>query len=439
MSMEMLGLVQLGSLLVAIFFGFPIAFTLIILAIVFGYIGFGPMVFDLMVIQSFGFMQEEVLAAVPLFVFMGYILERAGIIERLFNAFQLIMGGVKGSLYMVVLLTATVFATATGIIGACITVIGLLAVPPMMKSKYSKRLTAGVITAGGCLGILIPPSVMLVLLGPVAGVSVIRLFAAALIPGLLLAVIFVVYAMARSYFNPELGPPLPLEKRATSVAQVIKELFLGIIPAALLIFAALGSILFGLATPTEAAAMGALGAVVLSVIYRRLSLTKVKESAYLTLQTSSLVLFLGVAANCYAAVFGRLGTGVWITESLLSLNLPPFAMLIIIMVFIFLLGWPLEWPAIILIFLPIFLPLVERLGFDMVWFCIVVSMNLLTAFLSPPVAMAAYYLKGVAPDLELSDIYMGMLDFMWLQCLGLILVMIFPQIALWLPNLLFGG
>ena len=218
----------------------------------------------------------------------------------------------------------------------------------------------------------------------------------------------------------------------------MKELCLGIIPAALLIFAALGSILLGLATPTEAAAMGAMGAVVLSIIYRRLDLTKVKESAFLTLQTSSLVLFLGVAANCYAAVFGRLGTGLWITEKLLGLNLPPFAMLVLLMVFIFLLGWPLEWPAIILIFLPIFLPMVEKLGFDMVWFCIVVSMNLLTAFLSPPVAMAAYYLKGVAPELDLGDIYMGMLDFMWLQCLGMILVMIFPQIALWLPNLLFG-
>ena len=437
MSAEMLGMVQLGALLITIFFGFPIAFTLIILAIVFGYIGFGPLVFKLMVVQSFGFMQEEVLAAVPLFVFMGYILERAGIIERLFKAFQLVMGGVKGSLYVVVLVTATIFATATGIIGACITVIGLLAVPPMLKSNYDQRLSAGVITAGGCLGILIPPSVMLVLLGPVAGVSVIKLFAAALVPGLLLSLIFIIYALIKSYRNPELGPPLPPEERATSVGQVVKELCLGIIPAALLIFAALGSILMGLATPTEAAAMGALGAVVLSIVYRRLDLAKVKEAAFQTLTTSSLVLFLGVAANCYAAVFGRLGTGVWITEKLLSLNLPPFGMLILLMIFIFLLGWPLEWPAIILIFLPIFLPMVERLGFDMVWFCIVVSMNLLTAFLSPPVAMAAYYLKGVAPDLDLGEIYMGMLDFMWLQCLGLIIVMIFPQIALWLPNLLF--
>lgn len=314
MNPEMLGLVQLGSLLVCIFFGFPIAFTLIILAVVFGYVGFGPMVFDLMVIQSFGFMQEEVLAAVPLFVFMGYILERAGIIERLFRAFQLIMGGVKGSLYVVVLVTATIFATATGIIGACITVIGLLAVPPMMKANYNPRLSAGVITAGGCLGILIPPSVMLVLLGPVAGVSVIKLFAAALVPGLLLSLIFIAYALIKCYRHPELGPPLPLEERATSLGQVVKELVLGIIPAALLIFAALGSILFGLATPTEAAAMGALGAVVLSIVYNRLDLQKVKESAYLTLQTSSLVLFLGVAANCFAAVFGRLGSGVWITE-----------------------------------------------------------------------------------------------------------------------------
>ena len=438
MSSEVLGLIQLGTLLVAIFIGFPIAFTLIILAIVFGFIGFGPMVFDLMVIQAFGFMQEEVLAAVPLFVFMGYILERAGVIERLFSAFQMIMGGVKGSLYIVVLLTATIFATATGIIGACITVIGLLAVPPMMKSKYNQRLTAGVITAGGCLGILIPPSVMLVLLGPVAGVSVMKLFAAALVPGLLLSLIFAIYAIYKSYRNPDYGPPLPVEERATSLGHALKELFLGIIPAAFLIFAALGSILFGLATPTEASAMGALGAVVLSIVYRRLDLNKVKESAFLCLQTSSLVLFLAVAANCYAAVFGRLGTGMWITEMLLSLQFPPFVMLIILMIFIFLLGWPLEWPAIVLIFLPIFLPLVKELGFDMVWFCIVVSMNLLTAFLSPPVAMAAYYLKGVAPDLEMGNIYLGMLDFMWLQCLGLIIVMVFPEIALWLPRVLFG-
>jgi tripartite ATP-independent transporter DctM subunit len=438
MSSEMLGLVMLGTLLVVIFAGFPIAFTLILLAVVFGYIGFGSMVFDLMVIQAFGFMQEEVLAAVPLFVFMGYILERSGVIERLFKAFQMIMGGVKGSLYIVVLVTTTIFATATGIIGACITVIGLLAVPPMLKSKYDHRLSAGVITAGGCLGILIPPSVMLVLLGPVAGVSVIKLFAGALLPGLLLSAIFIIYAVLRSYLNPELGPPLPKEERAASMGQALKELFLGIVPAAFLIFAALGSILFGLATPTEAAAMGAAGAVVLSIIYRRLDLQKVKESAYMTLQTSSLVLFLGVAANCYAAVFGRLGTGMWITEKLLSLQFPPMVMLILLMAFIFLLGWPLEWPAIILIFLPIFLPLVHELGFNMVWFCVVVAMNLLTAFLSPPVAMAAYYLKGVAPQLDLKEIYMGMLDFMWLQCLGLIIVIIFPQIALWLPNLLFG-
>jgi tripartite ATP-independent transporter DctM subunit len=438
MSSEALGLIQLGTLLVAIFLGFPIAFTLILLAVVFGYIGFGPMVFDLMVIQAFGFMQEEVLAAVPLFVFMGYILERTGIIERLFGAFQLIMGGVKGSLFIVVLMTATVFATATGIIGACITVIGLLAVPPMIKSKYNHRLSAGVITAGGTLGIFIPPSVMLVLLGPVAGVSVMKLFAAALVPGLLLSGIFMAYAVIKSYLKPDLGPPLPPEERATSFSHALKELFLGIIPAAFLIFAALGSILLGLATPTEAAAMGAAGAVVLSLLYGRLDLGKFKESAYLTLQTSSLVLFLGVAANCYAAVFGRLGTGAWITESLLAMQLPPMVMLILLMIFIFLLGWPLEWPAIILIFLPIFLPMVHELGYNMVWFCIVVAMNLLTAFLSPPVAMAAYYLKGVAPQLDLKDIYFGMLDFMWLQCLALILVIIFPQVALWLPELLFG-
>lgn len=438
MTPEMLGLVLLGLLVAAIFVGFPIAFTLIILAVTFGYAAFGTMVFDLMTIQTFGFMQEEVLAAVPLFVYMGYVLERAGLMDRLFKSFQLIMGPVKGSMYLVVLLTATIFAAATGIIGASVTVIGLLAAPAMIRSKYDVRMSAGVITAGGTLGILIPPSVMLVLMGPVMGVSVVRLYSAAIVPGLILSGIYITYCLVRSYLNPKLGPPLPMEERATSYADVVKELLIGIIPAALLIFATLGSILLGLATPTEAAAMGAFGALVLGFAYRALSLQKLKESAYLTLETSGMILFLGVAANVYASVFSRLGTGTWITETMLSLALPTEWMILLLMALIFVLGWPLEWPAIVLIFLPIILPVVESLQVDLVWFGILVAVNLQTAFLSPPVAMAAYYLKGVAPNYELKDIYIGMFQFMLLQVIGLALVFFVPDVALWLPRVMAG-
>jgi tripartite ATP-independent transporter DctM subunit len=438
MSAEMLGLVMLGVLTAGIFVGFPIAFTLILTGVVFGYIGFGAIVFRLMTAQTFGLMQEEVLAAVPLFVLMGYILERAGLMDRLFRALQLAMGPIRGSLYIVVLLTSTIFATATGIIGASVTVIGLLAIPAMMKHGYNPRMAAGVVCAGGCLGILIPPSVMLVLMGPVLGVSVVKLFAGAMIPGLLLASMHIIYAMVRSYLQPHLGPPLPPEERAESVRQVVVELALGVLPAAALMFFALGTILLGMATPTEAAAMGAFGAMILAVAYGKMSWPLMRYSVLSTLQTSSLILFLAVGANVYAAVFSRLGTGVWITNMFLGLPFSAFVVMILIQVLVFLLAWPLEWPAIILIFVPILVPVVRQLEFDLLWFGILVAVNLQSAFLSPPVAMAAYYLKGVAPDLDLKDIYIGMLQFNVIQNLAVVVVLFFPEVALWLPRLLLG-
>ena len=432
-----LGLLLLAGLITGIFVGFPIAFTLIILALVFGYIGFGPIVFDLMVFQTIGMMKEETLAAVPLFIFMGHILEQAGLMERLFKSFQFILAPVRGSLYLGVLLTATIFATATGIIGASVTVMGLMAAPTMIRAGYDPKLSAGCIAAGGTLGILIPPSVMLVVMGPVLGVSVIQLFAAAIVPGVLLSGLYIAYALTRSFIDPTLGPPLPHAERATSVGQIVKEFIGGIVPLGAIIFCALGSIIFGLATPTEAAAMGALGATLLTAGYRRLTYPVLRDASYKTLQTSSMVLFLAVASNVYGSVFTRLGTGTWIANSLLALPVPPLAMLALLMVVIFLLGWPLEWPAIILIFLPIFLPVVSALKFDLVWFGTLVAVNLQTAFLSPPVAMAAYYLKSVAPTWELKEIYKGMFAFMMLQVIGLALVFFFPQIALWLPTVLF--
>jgi tripartite ATP-independent transporter DctM subunit len=437
-SPEYLGLVLLAALLTGIFVGFPIAFTLIILSIVFGYIGFGDTVFYLMVFQTIGLMKEETLAAVPLFIFMGHILEQAGLMERLFNAFRLILAPVRGSLYLGVLLTSTIFATATGIIGASVTVMGLMAGPAMIKARYDPKLSAGSIAAGGTLGILIPPSVMLVVMGPIVGVSIVQLFAAAIVPGVMLAGLYIFYTLIRSFLNPELGPPLPMEERATSYGQIVKEFFAGIVPLAVIIFAALGSIIVGLATPTEAAAMGAFGATVLTAAYGRLNYPMFREAALKTLQTSSLVLFLAVASNVYGAVFTRLGTSTMLANTLVALPVPPLVMLALLMILIFLLGWPLEWPAIIFIFLPIFIPVVQALKFDLVWFSALVAVNLQTAFLSPPVAMAAYYLKAVVPSWELNDIYRGMVDFMLLQVIGLLILFFFPQIALWLPNLIYG-
>jgi len=438
MSGEILGLILLGALLVGIFVGFPIAFTLIVLSVVFGYIGMGEKVFYLMVFQTIGLMKEETLAAVPLFIFMGHVLEQAGLMERLFRSFQLILAPVRGSLYLGVLLTATLFATATGIIGASVTVMGMMAAPAMIKAGYDTKLSAGSIAAGGTLGILIPPSVMLVVMGPIVGVSIIKLFAAAIFPGLLLAFLYIAYTMTRSFINPSLGPPLPRELWAKSVGEVVRELLWGIVPMATIMFAALGSIIFGLATPTEAAAMGASGALLLMIAYGRFSLRAVWDACLKTLETSSLVLFLAVASNIYGAVFTRLGTSTMMADFMLSMNLPPSIMLLALMGVIFLLGWPLEWPAIIFIFLPIFLPVVEALKIDLLWFSTLVAVNLQTAFLSPPVAMAAYYLKAVAPKWDLGKIYSGMFDFMILQMIGLAIVFFYPPIALWLPTVLFG-
>ena len=436
-SPEILGLVLLGALLIGIFVGFPVAFTLIILAIVFGYIEFGESVFFQMVLQALGLMKEETLAAVPLFIFMGHILERTGLMERVFNSFQFILWRVKGSLYLGVLLTTTIFATATGIIGASVTVIGMLAVPAMTKSRYDPALSAGVITAGGSLGILIPPSVMLVVMGPVLGISVVHLFAAALIPGLLLAGLFTTYTMVRCHLNPALGPPLPPELRPASLLQVLWEFLFGIVPLVAVIFAALGSIIFGLATPTEAAAMAATGSLVLAALYRRLNLKIVRSAALDTLRTSSLIMYLAVASNIYGSVFSRLGTGQLLADWILALAAPPLVLLVLLMVVIFILGWPLEWPAIVFIFVPIFLPVVQALNFDLLWFGTLLAVNLQTAFLSPPVAMAAYYLKAVAPDWDMVQIYKGMAEFMMLQLVGLAIVFTFPEVALWLPRVLF--
>ncbi len=438
MSPEVLGLVLLGVMIITIMVGFPISFTLLLLAIVFGYIGFGEKIFYLVVFQMVSLMKEEVLAAVPLFVFMGYMTEQAMLVERLFGAFRLILAPLRGSLYLGVILTSMIFAMATGIVGAAVTVLGIMAAPTMIKARYDVRLSAGAIAAGGTLGILIPPSVMLVVMGPVLGVSVSKLYAAAFGPGFLMGGLYIAYCMIRSYLNPALGPALPHEERASSYRAIIREFLVSIVPLGALILCTLGSILAGLATPTEAAAVGASGSVLLTVLYRQLTWERFKEAAFKTLQTTSMIMFLAVASVIFGAVFARLGSATLMTNTLLGLSFPPMGMLVLLMLLIFALGWPFEWPAIIFVFLPILLPLVQALKFDLVWFGTLTAVNLQTAYLSPPVAMSAYYLKAVVPQWELRDIYGGMMHFMILQCIALLLVIFFPQIALWFPNWLFG-
>jgi tripartite ATP-independent transporter DctM subunit len=434
---EILGLVMLVLMVGVIFIGFPISFTLLFLALVCGWIGLGTIVFDLAFFQTIGMMKEQTLAAVPLFIFMGYVVEQAGLMERLFRAFQVLLAPVRGSLYMGVILTATVFAMATGIVGAAVTVLGIMAAPIMIKSGYSPRLSAGAIAAGGTLGILVPPSVMLIVMGPVINVSVAKLYAAAFGPGFMLAGLYIAYTLARSFVNPSLGPPVPKEERATSVWQVAREFVVGMVPLALLICSTLGTILAGIVTPTEAAAMGASGAILLSILYGRFTLKGFKNAVFSTMTTTSMVLFLAVASNVFGAIFARLGSAGVVTSALTGLPVPPFVTLLLVMALIFVLGWPFEWPAIIFVFIPIFYPVVAALKYDMLWFGALVAVNLQTAYLSPPVAMSAYYLKQVVPQWTLATIYRGMAEFMVLQVVALVMVMVFPEIALWFPRWLF--
>jgi tripartite ATP-independent transporter DctM subunit len=438
MSPELLGGIMLVVMLGAIFIGFPISFTLLLLALIFGWLGLGERAFYLMVFQTIGLMKEEVLAAVPLFVFMGYLMEQGGLMERLFKGFQLMMGPVPGSLYVGVLITATIFGIAAGTVGATVVLMGIMAVPIMTKAGYDVRMSAGAITAGGTLGILVPPSVMLVVMGPVMGVSVAELYLSCFGPGFLLAVIFIGYVLIRSLMNPRLGPPLSAEERMGSFMQIVIELTLGMVPHAVLILATLGTIVLGWATPTEAAAMGVVGAAFLAVVYREFTWKRLVHAVYNTLIQSSTVIFLAVAGNVFGAVFSRLGTATVVTDALLAWQIAPVAMLALVMVVIFLLGWPFEWPAIVLVFVPLMQPIITAMKIDMLWFATLIAVNLQTAFLSPPVAMSAYYLKGVAPQWSLGDIYRGMGQFMVLQLIGLALCIVFPGIALWLPRALLG-
>ena len=605
-----LGLLMLSLVVVAIMLGFPTAFTLMGMGVFFAWLAYRSgnpelatrQTLDLMVQRAYSVMSNDVLISIPLFVFMGYLVERANLIAKLFRSLELSLAKLPGALAVATLVTCAIFATATGIVGAVVTLMGLLAFPAMLKSGYDIRLSAGAITAGGCLGILIPPSVMLIVYGATAGVSVVQLYAGAFFPGLMLAGLYILYVIIVAKLKPHLAPPLPMEERyvelpaeakvlndqlshralpalaraiggkvagvgrgyalremvltllpalaliamlagtwhlATRPAQVddtqglvamggqlgeseessgglaeppsdeepkaatadgLKEppgaapvaagtgnagsvdnapaasaersptpdWFLGValgalvgaaifytllsfvrleifkmllssfFPLAIMILAVLGSIVFGLATPTEAAAVGALGGFVLAAAYRQLTVNVVKESVFLTAKTSAMVCWLFVGSSIFSAAFALLGGQALVEQWVLSMNLTPLQFMLLAQAIIFILGWPLEWTEIIVIFMPIFIPLLAHFNIDPLFFGLLVALNLQTAFLSPPVAMAAFYLKGVSPPhVTLNQIFAGMLPFMGIQVFALFLLYMFPAIGLWLPQVLY--
>jgi tripartite ATP-independent transporter DctM subunit len=440
MSDAALGMTQLLLFLFFIMLGFPIAFTLMAMGLFFGYLGMQERVFDLLVQRTYAVMSNDVLISVPLFVFMGYIIERANILDRLFRSLQLASGGLPGSLAVATLATCALFATATGIVGAVVTLMGLLAFPAMLRAGYDPKLAAGVTCAGGCLGILIPPSIMLILYGATAGVSVVQLYAAAFIPGVSLALLYILYAVGVGIVKPEMAPRLPPEERNVPALTILWSLATSFLPLALLIASVLGSIIMGLATPSEAAAMGSLGSIILAIVYRAFTWTKLKESVFLTARTSAMVCWLFVGSYIFSSVFGYLGGQSVVEEFVKSLPLNSFTFLLLAQAIIFILGWPLEWTEIIVIFVPIFLPLLDDFGVSPIFFGILVALNLQTSFLSPPVAMAAFYLKGVAPPhVKLEDIFKGCMPFIYIVVFCMVMVYVFPGLVTWLPETLYSN
>lgn len=446
MSDPVIALIMLGILVATIMIGFPVAFTLMALGVSFGYYAYfqagqafvDNRVFYLLTQNTFTVMNNDALVSIPLFLLMGYLIERAGILDNLFKSLQIATRRVPGSLAVATLATCALFATATGIVGAVVTLMGLLALPQMMKAGYDPRLASGVVCAGGCLGILIPPSIMLIVYAAQAGISVVKLYAAAFIPGFFLAGMYVIYVVGLAIVKPSAAPRY-VDPHSYSLQEVVLLLLKSFFPLAMLILCVLGAIMFGLATPTEAAAVGAAGGGLLAVAYRSLTWARLKEAVYLTARTSAMVCWLFVGSATFASIFAYLGGESIIKEFVLSLNMNAITFLLMSQFIIFLLGWPLEWTEIIIIFVPIFLPLLKHFEIDPILFGVLVALNLQTAFLSPPMAMSAYYLKGVGPpSLLLTQIFRGCMPFLYVVLLSMVVIYIYPSIALWLPNAIYG-
>lgn len=432
-------LLMFPALLFALFIGFPVAFAMIGVAFGFGYWAFGPSIIYQFMQKVDAMASNFVLAAVPLFIFMGAMLERAGIAERLFEAIHLWTRRLPGGLAIGTVLMCVVFAASSGVIGATETVVGLLAIPVMLKYRYDKGLISGTICAGGSLGTIIPPSVVVVLLGPVANVSIGDLMFGMLFPGLLLAFLYIVYILTVCTVWPETGPRIPHSSDEPSFLEKCRISIVALWPPMLLIAAVLGSMLFGIAAPTEAAALGALGALLLSLIYGDFTLKVLHESLVKTLKVTVMILTILMAGNMFAGVFIASG-GVQTTEHFIQeANLGPWLTLGLFLFVCFLAGFILDWISILLIFIPVFIPIVTKMGFDPVWFCVLFLIVIQTSYLSPPMAPAIFYLRGIAPpEITIHHMFRGVVPFIVIQLLCLVIVAAFPPLVLWLPSVLLG-
>ena len=437
---------MLSIFIVLVLLGFPVAFTLVAIGVGFGYFAYFQIdnliynqIFYLLNQNTYSVMENDVLVAIPLFLFMGYVVERANIVSRLFYSLQLATRHLPGSMAVAALVTCAIFSTASGIVGAVVTLMGLLAFPAMVKANYDRGFASGVICAGGTLGILIPPSIMLIVYAAIAELSVLRLYAAAMIPGVMLASFYIIYVVGRAFFNPKLAPK-PIEEEVPSTRVIIFQMFTSVLPLSALIFSVLGSILMGLATPAEAAAIGAAGGLFLAFCYKALNWTTLKQSIFLTAKTSAMVCWLFVGSWTFASIFSYLGGHSLIEHWVLALNLQPWQFLVLAQLIIFLLGWPLEWSEIVIIFVPIFLPMLDAFGVNPYFFAMLVALNLQTSFLTPPMAMSAYYLKGVAGNqIELIEIFKSIMPYLFIVIFTMVLMYNIPEIALFLPDYFFGA
>ena len=444
-------ILMLSLFIVMELLGFPVAFTLLAMGVFFGYYAyldagsiqtisdaFNNNIFYLLNQNTYSVMENDTLVAIPLFLFMGYVVERANIVNKLFYSLQMAARNMPGSMAIAALITCTVFSTASGIVGAVVTLMGLLAFPAMIKANYNKSFSAGVICAGGTLGILIPPSIMLIVYAAIAELSPLRLYAAAMLPGLILAGSYIIYVIIRVLITPSIAPK-PREEDIPPRHVVYWQLLTSFVPLTALIMMVLGSILGGLATPAEAAAMGAFGGLMLAVIYRSFSWDMLKDAVYLTAKATAMVCWLFVGSWTFASVFSYLGGHQIIEHFILSFDLAPWQFLVMAQLIIFLLGWPLEWSEILIIFVPIFLPMLPIFGVNPYFFAMLVALNLQTSFLTPPMAMSAYYLKGVlGKQIELMDIFRGIMPYLAIVIGVMVLMYLYPGIALWLPDYLFG-
>ena len=437
--MAYLSLAMFPALLFALFMGFPVAFSMMGVALFFGYFTFGDAVIYNFLQNLDQTASNFVLAAVPLFIFMGSMLERSGIAERLFEAVHIWTRRLPGGLAIGTVVMCVIFAASTGVIGATETVVGLLAIPVMMKYAYDKGLISGTICAGGSLGTIIPPSVVVVVLGPVADVPVGDLFMGMLFPGLIMAGLYMVYIVVRCTLQPKAGPRIPPSENDPSLIEKLRITAIALAPPVAMIFAVLGSIMLGWAAPTEAAALGALGAVVLTLIYRRFKFSILQEALLKTVRITCMIMLILLGGNMFASVFIASG-GVTLTEQFIGhAKLGPWLSLTIFLGICFIAGFFLDWISVLLIFIPVFVPLVKAAGFDVVWFCVLFLIVIQTSYLTPPMAPAIFYLRGISPpEITLPDMYRGVVPFILLQLLTLVMTMAWPQLVLWLPAKVLG-